>query len=125
MSDESLIRLFVYGTLRRGEANHHLLLRATYVREAVTPPAYTLFACDGHPAMGDGGTTTVVGEVFDVDDATLATIDRLEDHPTWYRRQLIVLADGDSAWAYLLPPHFTEGRARIAGGDWVAWRRGG
>jgi gamma-glutamylaminecyclotransferase len=117
-------RVFVYGTLRRGEANHQLLASAAFVREARTPAAYTLYAFDGHPGMGIGGTDHVMGELFDVDDATLAQLDVLEDHPRWYQRTSLVLEDGDTVVTYVLPPHFTAGRATIAGGDWVAWRRG-
>lgn len=117
-------RVFVYGTLRRGESNHHLIAAATFVREARTPAAYTLFAFEGHPGMGDGGTEAIVGECFDVDAATLAELDVLEDHPRWYQRREIALDDGETVIAYVLPPHFTEGRAVIPGGDWVRWRRG-
>lgn len=117
-------RVFVYGTLRRGESNHALLAAATFVREARTPPAFTLFAFDGHPGMGDGGTTAVAGECFDVDDVTLAALDQLEDHPRWYQRRTIVLDDGEAVCTYILPTRFTEGRAVIASGDWARWRRG-
>jgi gamma-glutamylaminecyclotransferase len=117
-------RVFVYGTLRGGEANHHLLATATFVRDARTPPAFTLYAFEGHPGMGDGGTSAIVGECFDVDEATLAMLDELEDHPRWYQRRSLALEDGEVVLAYVLPPHFTEGRAVIPGGDWVHWRRG-
>lgn len=118
-------RVFVYGTLRRGEANHHLLTTAEFVREARTAPAFTLYAFDGHPGMGDTGTTAIVGECFDVDASTLAALDALEDHPRWYQRREVSLEDGELVAMYILPPHFTEGRAVIPGGDWVRWRRGG
>lgn len=117
-------RVFVYGTLRRGESNHHLLAAAVFVRDARTPPGYTLYAFEGHPGMGDGGTDAITGECFDVDDATLAALDALEDHPRWYQRRPLVLDDGETVHAYVLPPHFTRQRAVIPGGDWVRWRRG-
>jgi gamma-glutamylcyclotransferase (GGCT)/AIG2-like uncharacterized protein YtfP len=114
-----MTRVFVYGTLRRGEVNHHLLATAQFVREARTAPRFTLYALDGHPGMGVGGTTRVVGECFDVDDATLAQLDALEGYPGWYDRTEIALEDGTVAMAYVLPPRFTAGRAEIVSGDWV------
>lgn len=45
--------MFVYGTLRRGEGNHHLLATARFVRDARTAPLYTLFALDGYPGWYD------------------------------------------------------------------------
>lgn len=113
-------RLFVYGTLLRGESNHALLAGAHFVRNASTPPAYTLYALDGHPGMGDEGVTSVQGEVFDVDAPTLARLDGLEGHPDWYRRTPILLSDSERVETYLLPARFTAGRAVIADGDWRA-----
>lgn len=117
------IRLFVYGTLLRGESNHGLLARATFVREAWTPGAYTLVALDGHPGMTAEGDGTVRGEVFDVDEATLADLDALEGHPDWYIRSALPLADGETVETYLLPARFRADRPVIAHGDWRRWRQ--
>jgi gamma-glutamylaminecyclotransferase len=119
----SVTRVFVYGTLRRGEANHHLLAAARFVCDARTMPQFTLYALDGHPGMGVGGNTSVVGECFDVDVTTLAALDELEGYPGWYDRIELTLAGGERATAYLLPPEFTAGCAVIPEGDWVGWRR--
>lgn len=34
----------------------------------------------------EGLTTTIRGEVYEVDQPTLAELDRLEGHPVWYYR---------------------------------------
>ena len=52
-------RVFVYGTLRRGEPNHHILDRPP-LRRARTLPAYELVSLGAFPAMVPGGTTAVV-----------------------------------------------------------------
>src|SRR5690606_19616506 len=96
-------RVFVYGTLRRGEANHRLLERATFLREARTIPAFSLRDLGAFPGLFAGGHTPVVGEVYEVDAATLARLDRLEGHPSFYRREPIALDDGERVEAYLLP----------------------
>lgn len=109
--------LFVYGTLMRGECNHALLRRARYLGAARTAAGYALLNLGAYPALvpGDGH---VSGELFRVDAATLRAVDRLEEHPRYYRRIGITLADGRHAAAYLLPRRHALGRARIASGDW-------
>lgn len=82
-------RVFVYGTLRRGEPNHHLLDARMLLRAGRTEPRFTLVSLGAFPAMIDGGETAVVGEVYDVDAVTLAALDRLEGHPRFYRRRPI------------------------------------
>ena len=64
--------IFVYGLLRRGEHFHHLLSSAQFIGGVTTPAKYTLIDLGEYPAMLAGGSTAVVGEVYSVDDATLA-----------------------------------------------------
>jgi gamma-glutamylcyclotransferase (GGCT)/AIG2-like uncharacterized protein YtfP len=123
----SRTRVFVYGTLRAGEPNHHFLAGQLFARHARTVPAFDLVDLGAFPAMVARGLTSVVGEVYDVDDDALAGLDRLEGHPHFYRRQTIRLDDGDKAVAYLLPTKQAHGRPRIPSGDWMdakpVWRQ--
>ena len=112
-------RVFVYGTLRAGEPNHHLLDHHALVGEALTEPAFELISLGAFPAMIAGGTTAVVGEVYEVDPVTLAALDRLEGHPRFYQRTVIRLEGGDEVLAYLLSPEQAQGRTRIPSGDWT------
>jgi gamma-glutamylcyclotransferase (GGCT)/AIG2-like uncharacterized protein YtfP len=48
-------RVFVYGTLRRGEPNHHLLDARMLLRAGRTEPRFTLVSLGAFPAMIDGG----------------------------------------------------------------------
>ena len=116
----------MYGTLLRGEENHHLLGGARFVSAATTEARFELADLGSHPALVEGGTTAVRGEVYDVDAAALARIDALEQHPTWYRRVPIRVADGRIVDVYVLPAASACGRPRIAAGDWRRRpRRGG
>lgn len=110
--------VFVYGTLLRGESNHHLLAGAHFLGEDATAPGFELRDFGAFPAMLAAGTGTVAGEVYVVDDATLTVLDRLEDHPSFYRRTPITLASGADAEAYLLEARQAHGRARIPSGTW-------
>jgi gamma-glutamylaminecyclotransferase len=112
--------IFVYGTLRQEEVNHDLLVRARFVAEARTEPCFDLFELGAFPAMSTGGETAVLGEVYAVDDATLARLDRLEGHPSFYQRTRIRLADGREVQTYLMDRARMRGRVLIASGDWRA-----
>jgi gamma-glutamylaminecyclotransferase len=111
-------RVFVYGTLLPGEANHSLLARSRSLGPARTLPAYELYDLGGYPGLVPGGVTVVLGELYEVDAATLSRLDELEEHPRFYRRTPIVLADGRTAEAYLLEASAVLGGRFIASGDW-------
>jgi gamma-glutamylcyclotransferase (GGCT)/AIG2-like uncharacterized protein YtfP len=116
----AITQVFVYGTLLRGQSNHRLLADARFVVAALTAPLYELIDLGTFPAMLDGGSTAVTGELYDVDASTLAALDRLEGHPHFYERRPVELTAGRHADAYLLPRDACAGRARIVGGDWRA-----
>jgi gamma-glutamylaminecyclotransferase len=92
-ADETL--LFVYGTLRREQANHALLASARFLGAGRTASRHALFI-EGIPYLARGPAVHHVrGEVYAVDAAMLAEIDRLEGHPTWYeRRPVRVVLEG-------------------------------
>jgi gamma-glutamylaminecyclotransferase len=112
--------VFTYGTLLNGEVNHHLLVRARFVAEARTEPRFDLFDLGAFPAMSAGGVTAVLGEVYAVDEATLARLDRLEGHPSFYQRTQIRLEGGQEVQTYLMDRNRMHERARISSGDWRA-----
>lgn len=113
-----LLQVFVYGTLRRGGANHRFLCAAHFVREACTTPEYELVDLGGFPALVRGGEQRVCGEVWAVDAGTLGLLDELEDHPDYFRRSNLLLENGEQVEAYLLSPAQAAGFPRIPSGDW-------
>jgi gamma-glutamylcyclotransferase (GGCT)/AIG2-like uncharacterized protein YtfP len=116
-------RLFVYGSLRRGEPNHRQLAAARCVGAARTAPFFTLFDLGPFPALAEGGDTSVHGELYDADDVTLAALDRFEGVPRFYQRQAIVLDDGSVAHTYVQPRERLRGEPLVASGDWPTHRR--
>jgi len=87
--------LFVYGTLKSGQANNRLLARQEFLGEAVTLPIYRLYGLGWHPGLvtdTDAGLA-VEGELWGVDDRTLAELDEYEGVPHWFDRELIALRD--------------------------------
>ena len=45
------MRVFVYGTLKRGHSNHDCLRGQQFIAEAVTQPRYRLHDLGGYPGM--------------------------------------------------------------------------
>lgn len=104
--------VFVYGTLRRGCRNHHLLLGAHCLGLALTVEPYALFVgqcpyVQRAPKDHWLPLSRISGEVYAVDAATFAALDELEDHPHDYCRELVevTLQEGRivRAWLYFHP----------------------
>jgi len=126
----SIHLLFVYGTLMSGQPNHRFLARATLLGPVRTAPLFRMISLGGYPAIMREATRgasapgiEIVGELYEVDDETLAACDRLESHPTFYRRQEIALADGKFVQTYIL--NRTTLGTPIPSGNWREWERGG
>ncbi|MGK0186479.1 MAG: gamma-glutamylaminecyclotransferase [Verrucomicrobiales bacterium] len=76
------MKIFVYGTLKRGHALHDALQAQQFVGETRTAPQFRLFCLGSYPGMvmatsGAAGQA-IEGEVWEVDDACLAQLDEIE-----------------------------------------------
>ena len=111
-------RVFVYGTLLAGEPNHDLLAGARCLGPARTAPAFDLYSFGPYPGLVREGGTAVAGELYEVDDATLARLDVLEGYPDLYDRGPIRLSDGTEAIAYTVRRDQVWGLPRLGAGDW-------
>jgi gamma-glutamylcyclotransferase (GGCT)/AIG2-like uncharacterized protein YtfP len=68
--------VFVYGSLKKGFHNNYLLGKSKLVAEG-TLPRVKMLRLWGFPGLVDG-KGGAEGEVYEIDDLTLATLDRLE-----------------------------------------------
>jgi gamma-glutamylcyclotransferase (GGCT)/AIG2-like uncharacterized protein YtfP len=91
--------LFVYGTLKRGLANHGRLQGARPLGDAVLTRA-RLYDLGPFP-MAVAGDGQVGGELYAVAWSALPALDAFEGCPRLYQRHWLSLADGRQAWAYL------------------------
>src|SRR4051812_27023287 len=73
--------IFVYGSLMKGFGNHTLLRDATFVKEGLTLPEYTLISLGSFPGVLPDGTTSIKGEVYEVNLKVRDRLDQLEGHP--------------------------------------------
>jgi gamma-glutamylaminecyclotransferase len=75
-----MTRVFVYGTLKRGGANHFILAGQQFLGPARTPPGFTLYSLGDYPGMvrAADDKTGVTGELWAVDVGCLLRLDELE-----------------------------------------------
>ncbi|MBJ95723.1 MAG: gamma-glutamylcyclotransferase [Rickettsiales bacterium] len=96
--------LFVYGTLLRGQRNHHFLGGSEFIAAVRTAPVYRLVSLGSFPALREAGNHSIPGELYAVSNTVLLRCDALEGHPHFYLRRHIELADGRRPVSYVLPP---------------------
>lgn len=92
-------RLFVYGTLMRGEEAHHKLNGAQFLGKVNTAPRYRLNRIDNDFYEMTSGNESVPGELYEVTSDLLQSIDEWE-YSIYYRKE-IELEDGSFAYAYM------------------------
>lgn len=120
--------LFVYGTLRPPQAHttpedsRYYPAIADLIRshQPATLTGAELYDLGAYPAAtpGDG---VIEGDLLQVAAAAVPIADRIEGHPTFYRRAAVMVQTAQgaaTAWIYWSPPGLTTGRQRITNGDW-------
>lgn len=97
MPGEKTYDLFVYGTLRKGEGNYRPFLegKSEFLGEDTVPFART------HPLiLKENLPGETPGEIYRINEDTLARIDWLENNGEWYQRKEIVTNGGKPVWVY-------------------------
>ncbi len=101
----SPVRVFVYGTLMRGAANHAVLARqgARFVRPAVTSSPRVLVDLGPYPALlpaevpaPDEHRAAVAGELWEIDASRLHALDAFEGAPDLFVRETISVRTSES-----------------------------
>jgi gamma-glutamylcyclotransferase (GGCT)/AIG2-like uncharacterized protein YtfP len=106
------IRVFVYGTLKAGRYNHDLLRDAELLGTHVLRGPIAMVDLAHYPCVVQSPeqlpeTGAVLGEVYRIDEDTLAGLDLLEGHPSYFRR-VQVETPWKKAWMYTLPASYLE-----------------
>ncbi|CAJ0942611.1 unnamed protein product, partial [Mesorhabditis belari] len=108
------IRVFVYGTLKRGEPNeHHLTLSSgiqQFIGSGKTSNKFPLIIASKFniPMVlrERGFGNQIRGEVYEINEEKLQCLDQLEAYPELYTREIeqIELDSGDvtNAWMYMV-----------------------
>lgn len=118
------MKLFVYGTLKRGYHNHYIIEGSKLLGEAVLPD-YGIFSLGSFPGIVRRYDYRTHGELYEIDEALLPRLDRLEGVPHLYTRETeTVVANGEdvhtdvSVYVYANPHGFS--RPLIESGRWPA-----
>ena len=122
MSEENTL-LFIYGTLKRGAANHSVIAGQKFLGEARSVPGHRLYVVADYPGLVRDPTDTrgVTGELWSVTPTALAGLDAFEGLPEkLYRRDHIALSAPQETtevetYFYL---RNTRGRRPIISGVW-------
>ena len=109
-------RVFVYGTLKRGQRNNHFLREAEFIARHTTAAIYSMYDFDDYPAVCIEGRHAVHGELYRVSDHQFRLIDDLEWYPHFYQRIEIPTDHGD-AWMYIVRRKLCRGK-RLLRGRW-------
>ncbi len=110
-------RIFVYGTLKRGKFFHDEYLgndKSNFLGPAKASTDFSLYI-DALPHLVREKTDKPVhGELYEVDEQVLGELDKLEGHPSYYRREIIEVFDDRNertlAWAYIRNVSFKDKR---------------
>ena len=117
----------VYGSLRRGMGNHQYYLSSSeYKGTFSTEPEYTLHSLSYYPGLKLDGNTSIVMEVYEVDEETLKNLNRLEGYypgekSTFYDRIEINTPWG-KAFTYIYVNELSKDSI-VESGDWVAYKK--
>jgi len=99
-----MIKVFVYGTLMRGEDNHDLFLSESKFIGYAELAGYGLYNVSSYPGIVPECNEKVKGEVYEVDQQTLARLDWLEDEGELYIRREVEVDTSEGrlkAYAYI------------------------
>jgi gamma-glutamylcyclotransferase (GGCT)/AIG2-like uncharacterized protein YtfP len=114
-----MVRIFVYGTLRKGECRNYLLEDYRFLGYAKAK-GFLLYNIGAFPGMIEGGGE-VVGEVYEIHESLLEKLDLVEGVPDLFCRELIevTLENGQtiSAYAYIYNRKI-DNKLLIPSGDW-------
>lgn len=94
-------RLFVYGSLKQGTAFHSEYLSHSKKENKALIAGFEMYDSNkGYPYLIRGGKQ-ISCESYLIPEKTLRQIDDFEEHPDYYRRELINSSDGRPGWIYI------------------------
>ena len=93
-------KVFVYGTLMKGETNHDFLQNATFLDKTVIE-GYDMYNVGWYPAIIDG-EGLAIGEVYSVPVEDMASIDSLEGEGSLYEKRCVrITVNGVQDFAFV------------------------
>jgi gamma-glutamylcyclotransferase (GGCT)/AIG2-like uncharacterized protein YtfP len=118
--------VFVYGSLRRGSAGamSTRFPGSKFIADAtVSGSLYDLGAYPG--LLLNESSSSVVGQVYEVDDELLKRLDDFEASSNYRRRQVEISLGNERrlCWTYEPDPEFYSLHTLITSGDWIEYAK--
>ena len=110
------VQVFVYGTLKRDQRNHHYLEQAEFVGYHLTDECFSMYEFDDYPAVTQDGSHAVSGEIYRVNQQQFQMLDELEWYPRIYQR-IEIRTSHELAWMYIVKPELCHDK-KLLGGIW-------
>ena len=97
------MRVFVYGTLLKGNSNHDVYLKDALFLGKARAENFALYSFGAYPGAVPEKGEAVLGEVYEIDESTLEKLDVLEEEVELYLRQKtrVVFENGTAREAYI------------------------
>lgn len=115
-----------YGSLRRGMSNHQYYLSSSeYKGTFSTEPEYTLHSLSFYPGLKLNGNTSVVMEVYEVDEKTLETLNRLEGYRPGEKSSFYDRIEINTPWGKAFTYIYVNELSKdsiVESGDWVKYK---
>jgi len=96
--------IFVHGNFRQGCKDHQMVAGEVCLGRAETAEQYALCIMDSKPLVTKRPVSTIKGEVYEVSDETLRSLDRREGYPHSTKRERVPIRLADNrmvdAWLY-------------------------
>ena len=99
------MKVFVYGTLKRGYGNHRVISPfVTTEPQQQTLRGFKMIDLGAFPAIipDEGNRGVIHGEVYDVPDEALGPLDTLEGYPILYNRTTVNTEEGENVLVYFM-----------------------
>lgn len=95
------MKIFVYGTLKKGKNNHHYIDKKIEKEITLNIPGF-LYWKEGRPYphfISNKYGINIEGEIYDLSEEEIKKIDKLEGHPFFFKRKETIL-DGEKIYYY-------------------------
>lgn len=125
------MKLFVYGTLRKGQSNHELIKEEKLISDQARMKAKLYDTGNGYPALVLKGKDYVYGEIYDVNDSLLPDLDLLEGYDEsrtdnlYFRVKKMIETNQElvEAWVYVIDKrHENSLKELIPFQDWSVYK---
>ena len=124
--EKNKILVSIYGSLRKTMSNHQYYLSSSeYKGTFSTEPEYTLHSLSYYPGLKLDGNTSIVMEVYEVDEETLKNLNRLEGYRPGEKASFYDRIEIDTPWGKAFTYIYVNPLPKesiVESGDWVGFK---